>query len=119
MVTNQKELIFGQNNTKEQPACELIDEETNTAVDISGCTEIVYSIFSKDYETLLCTGTKTGDGEVTFVTDGTDGQAKFTPASGDMATPGRYISSWKFTFPGPLVAEVQGADVLIRPPAPT
>ena len=118
-ITNESVLEFTQNNTKELPICELYDDATGLVVDISGCTEIVYSIFSENYETLLCTGNFSTDNKVAFVTDGTDGKAKFIPVTGDMDTPGRYLSTWKFTFADTKVEEVPGADIVIRTPAPT
>ena len=70
-----------------------------TPLDISALTECVFRIFSQDYTTLEFSGSYSG-GEVTFLTDGTDGIVVFTPDAADMANYGIFKGEVETTIGG-------------------
>ena len=65
-------------------------KEDDSPLNISALTECVFRIFKQDHSGLEFSGSFTGAGEVTFLTDGADGIVIFTPDADDMANYGLF-----------------------------
>jgi hypothetical protein len=93
--------------------------KAGAVLDISTATEISFRAFSIDYSTLRFSGTKTG-GEVTFLTDGTDGIAIYNTQADDMNESERLRGEFEVVLPGASnTIKKQGLIVNIKPQAPT
>lgn len=116
MVTTLK---FVQDNTKEGIEWELKNAKTDQAIDISvsEINELTARIYSQDNATLICSGTKT-NGEVTYISDGTDGKCKFTPSAGDFATIGNFRAELHVEFADNSDLRVHDLVIVIVKKAP-
>jgi hypothetical protein len=74
-------------------------KKDGTALDISTLTECVFRIFKQDFTGVEFFGSFTV-GEVTFLTNGTDGVVVFTPDVGDMSNYGLFKGEVETTLGG-------------------
>lgn len=109
-------LPFIQNQEYEGIQCTFT--KGGAVLNISEASEITFRAFSIDYGTLEFSGTMTGGGEVTFLTDGTDGIAIYNTQTGDMETPERLRGEFEVILEGKPIKK-QGLIVDIKPQAPT
>lgn len=111
-----KTLKFIQNQDYE--GIQVTFTKSGAVLDISSATEITFRAFSQDYSTLHFSGSKTG-GEVTFLTDGTDGIAIYNTQATDMDTAETDRGEFEVLFPDSTKIKKQGLIIIINPEAPT
>lgn len=110
-------LEFIQGNTKEGIKFTLTNAETGAEIDISGATEVIFRVFSQNFQTLIFEGKEsTGEIDLTY---GNDNQCRWMPNQNDFNTTGTFLGELEVLHEDGRYSFDQALIIKVKPKAPT